>query len=158
MPTSYGRIKIILGRYSFNDVSLALRKFCSFFRPVEDDLRLRAVGAYSIPCECGQVYIGRLVGPLRPDLRSTTGTYGLDRQTNRRWRNIFSTTIASLNSKISKFSPPNAAAWTDFSGRRLSWTSSQNNLSRENGLTLGGSWKPFTRLLREIRLPCHCGG
>lgn len=79
MQTTYSRIKKILGSCSASDVSFPLRRLCSFFRPVKDDLQLRTVGAYSIPCGCGQVYIVRLVGPLRPDLMSTTGTYGLDR-------------------------------------------------------------------------------
>jgi hypothetical protein len=85
MQKTYDRLKKMLGRYSIKDISLPLRKICSFFRPVKDDLGLRTVGAYSIPFKCGQVYIGRLVDPLRPDLMSTTGTYGLERQTNRRW-------------------------------------------------------------------------
>jgi hypothetical protein len=85
MQTTYGRPKKMLGRYSVKGISLPLRKICSFFRPVKDDLGLRTVGTYSIPFVCSQVYIGRLVVPLRPDLISTTGTYGLERQTNRRW-------------------------------------------------------------------------
>ena len=153
MQKTYGRLKKMLG----TDISLPLRKICSFIRPVKDDKGLRTVSAYSFPCECGQVYIGRLINPLRPDLMSTTGTYGLDRQTNRRWRNIVSTTITSLNSKTPKFSLPNPAAWTDFSERRLIWSSSQNNMNREDGLALGRSWKPLIRLFREIRQSSHCG-
>jgi len=79
MQTTYGRLKKMLGRYSIKDISPPLRKICSVFRPVKDDLGLRTVGAYSIPCKCCQVYIGKLVYPLRPDLMSTTGTYGLER-------------------------------------------------------------------------------
>jgi hypothetical protein len=50
---------------------------------VKDDVGLRTAGSFSIPCECGQEYIGTLVDPLRPDFISTTnGTDGLDRQTS----------------------------------------------------------------------------
>jgi hypothetical protein len=34
-------------------------KLLIFFRPVKDNLGLKTPGVYSIPCECGQVYIGR---------------------------------------------------------------------------------------------------
>ena len=84
MQTRYGRPKKMLGKYSVKDISLPLRKICSF-SPVKDDLGLRTVGTHSIPCEYGQGYIGRLVVLLRSYIMSTTGTYGLDRQTNRRW-------------------------------------------------------------------------
>jgi hypothetical protein len=81
IQTTYSRIKRMFGRYSIKNVSLPPRNICIFFGPVKDDLRLRTAGAYSNPCECGQVYLGRLVDPLRPDLRSITGTLGLDGQT-----------------------------------------------------------------------------
>lgn len=79
---TYSSIKRMLGRYSIKNVSLPPRKICIFFRPVKDNLRLRTAGAYSNPCECGQVYIGRLVDSLKPDLRSITGTFGLYGQTH----------------------------------------------------------------------------
>lgn len=82
IQTTYIRIKRMLGRYSIKNVSLPPRKICIFFCPVKDDLRLRTAGAYSNLCECGQVHLGRLVDPLRPDLRIITGTLGLDGQTH----------------------------------------------------------------------------
>jgi hypothetical protein len=81
----------------------------------------------------------------------------LDRQTNGRLRDIVSITITSLNSKTPKCSLTNSVTWTDLSGRRLSWSYPQNNVNREDGLTLSGSWKPLILLVGEIRRPCHCG-
>jgi len=37
-------------------VGLPPRKISSLFHPVKDDLGLRTLGVYDIPCECGQVY------------------------------------------------------------------------------------------------------
>jgi hypothetical protein len=148
----------MLSRYSINNVNLPLRKICSFFRAVKDDLGLRTKSAFSIPCECGQEYIGTLVDPLRPDVMSTTtDTYYLARQTDQRLRSTVSITITSLNSKNHKFSVTNSVTWTDLSWRRLSWSSPYNHVNREDGLTLSGSWKHVTLLLREIRRPSHCG-
>jgi hypothetical protein len=38
---------------------LSPRMISSLLRPAKDDLGLRTPGFYSIPCECGQVYIGQ---------------------------------------------------------------------------------------------------
>jgi hypothetical protein len=40
-------------------VGLPLKKIPGFLRPVKDDLGLKTPGVYSMPCECGQVYIGQ---------------------------------------------------------------------------------------------------
>jgi hypothetical protein len=40
-------------------VGLQPRKICNFILSVKDDLRLKTPRVYSIPCECGQVYIGQ---------------------------------------------------------------------------------------------------
>jgi hypothetical protein len=40
-------------------VDLPPKKIASVLRPVKDDLGLKTPGVYSIPCECGLVYIGQ---------------------------------------------------------------------------------------------------
>jgi hypothetical protein len=40
-------------------VGLPPRKISSFLRSVKDDFGLKKPGTYSIPCECGQAYIGQ---------------------------------------------------------------------------------------------------
>jgi hypothetical protein len=41
------------------NVGLLPRKISNFFCPIKDSLGLRTPGMYSIPCKCGQVYIGK---------------------------------------------------------------------------------------------------
>jgi hypothetical protein len=38
-------------------VGMPLRKISSFLHPVKNDVEVRTVEVYSIPCECGEVYI-----------------------------------------------------------------------------------------------------
>jgi hypothetical protein len=55
-------IKISISRMlakHIRSVGLPPRKISGFLRPVKNDLGLKASGVYSIPCECGQVYIGQ---------------------------------------------------------------------------------------------------
>ena len=40
-------------------VALSPRKTFNYLTPIKDALELRTPGIYSIPCECGSVYIGQ---------------------------------------------------------------------------------------------------
>jgi hypothetical protein len=52
-------ISRVLARHNIKSVGLSPRKISSFLQPDKDDLGLRTPGVYSIPCKCGQVYIGQ---------------------------------------------------------------------------------------------------
>jgi hypothetical protein len=45
-------------------VGLPPKKVASFLRPVKYDMGQKTPGVYSIPCECGQVYIGQTGGSI----------------------------------------------------------------------------------------------
>jgi hypothetical protein len=49
----------MLAKQSIKCIALPPRKNSSLLRPAKVDLGLRTPGIYSIPCECGQVYIGQ---------------------------------------------------------------------------------------------------
>jgi hypothetical protein len=49
----------LLSRYNIKSVGLPLKKIHGFLRPVKDDLGLKTPGVRSVPCKCGQVYIGQ---------------------------------------------------------------------------------------------------
>jgi hypothetical protein len=59
----FNRISRVLARHNIKSVGLPPKNLSGFLRPVKDDLGLMTPGVYSIPCECGQVYIGQN-GPL----------------------------------------------------------------------------------------------
>jgi hypothetical protein len=49
----------MLAKHNIKSVALPPRKIFSHLPPVKDALGLRTPGIYSIPCECGRVYIGQ---------------------------------------------------------------------------------------------------
>jgi hypothetical protein len=49
----------MLAKHSIKSVALPPRKIFSYLTPVKDAMRLRTLRIYSIPCECGRVYIGQ---------------------------------------------------------------------------------------------------
>ena len=57
--TTYGRLSSMLAKHNIKSIALPPRKIVSYFPPVTDALGLRTPGVYSIPCECGLVYIGQ---------------------------------------------------------------------------------------------------
>jgi hypothetical protein len=57
--TTYDCLSTMLAKHNIKSVALPPRKILSYFPPVKDSLGLRTPGVYSIPCECGRVYIGQ---------------------------------------------------------------------------------------------------
>lgn len=50
-------------------VGLEMRKISIFIYPLKDSLELRTPGVYSIPYECGQVYIGETVQSIETRMK-----------------------------------------------------------------------------------------
>jgi hypothetical protein len=60
----FSRISGVLSRHKITSVCLPPRKMSGFLRSVKNDLALKMLGVYSIPCECGQAYIGQTDRPF----------------------------------------------------------------------------------------------
>jgi hypothetical protein len=112
VSTTFNHISRVLSRHNIKSVGLLPRKIANFLQPMKDDLGLKTPGVYSIPCECGQVYIGQTGVPLIPGSRSTTGTFVWLIQTNRQWLNTASAGDIASNSKTPRSYPPNPDTWT----------------------------------------------
>jgi len=57
--TTSGLLSRMLAKHNNKSVSLPPLKIYSYLPPVRNALGLRTLGVYSIPCECGQVYIAQ---------------------------------------------------------------------------------------------------
>jgi hypothetical protein len=57
--TTSGRLSRMLAKHNNKSVSLPPMRMYSYVPPVRNALGLRTLGVYSIPHECGQVYIGQ---------------------------------------------------------------------------------------------------
>jgi hypothetical protein len=57
--TTYGRLSRMLAKHNIKSVTLPPRKIVSYLPPLKDSLGLKTPGVYSIPYECGRVYIGQ---------------------------------------------------------------------------------------------------
>jgi len=57
--TTCARLSRMLAKHNIKSVALPRRKIFNYLPPVKDALGLRTPGIYSVPCECGRVYIGQ---------------------------------------------------------------------------------------------------
>lgn len=65
---TYGLFSRMLAKHNKN-IGMPPRKISRFFRPVKDDMGLQTPGVYSIPYECGLVYIGQTGGSIKTRLK-----------------------------------------------------------------------------------------
>ena len=63
--TTYGRLSRMLAKHNIKIVTLSPRKIFSYLPPVKDALGLWTPSVYSIPRECGRVYIGQSVRSIQ---------------------------------------------------------------------------------------------
>jgi len=63
---TYGRLRRMLAKQNIKSEALPPRKISTYFPPVKAALGLRTPWVYSIPCECGEVYIGQSGRPINP--------------------------------------------------------------------------------------------
>jgi hypothetical protein len=54
---TYGQLSRTLAKHNIKCVGLPPRKISSLLHPVKDNLEARTTEVYSIPCQCGQMYL-----------------------------------------------------------------------------------------------------
>jgi hypothetical protein len=89
-----------------------------FLQSVKDNLGLKTPGVYSIPCECGQVYIGGTGHSIDNSLKEHHRhiPYVWNVWTSQPWWNTVSTWGTASSYTKPTPSPPNTHTWIASSG------------------------------------------
>jgi hypothetical protein len=148
VQTKYGRLSRMLAKRNIKcglaaEEDLQLPPFGEG-RSAAEDSGLQACTVS--PVSAARCTSDRMVGLSTPGLNSIAGTYGLGIQKKRRWRNIGSHMITSLDSKT-----PKSGYMDRLIREAIELELHSNNMHRVDDLTLSGSWKPLFRLLSSCR-------
>jgi hypothetical protein len=154
----FNHISRMLARHNIKSVGLPPRKISSFLRPVKDHLGLRTPGVYSIPCECGQVYIGQTGHSVDTKLKEHQQHICLehpDKSAVAEHSINLGHHIQLQNTTILSIKP----RYMDCIIREaIEIELHPNNMNREDGFCLSKSWKPLICSLKDCRKPHHHDG
>jgi hypothetical protein len=150
---TYGQLSRMLAKHNIKCVGLLPRKISSLLCPVKDNLEARTVGVYSIPCKCGQVYIGKTVRSTKTRIKGHHWhiRFGrLDKVAVAEYRFNHNHVIKFEGTWILSTVPGNME---QLIREAVQLDLHHSNINREDNPTSKGSWKPFLCLLRETRRP-----
>jgi len=145
---TFNRLSRLLGNHNVKCIALPPTKITGFLPRTKDDLGLKTPGIYSIPCECGKVYIGQTGRTIENRIK--------EHQRNTRLLQIDKSALAEHSlEQDHKIMFQNTEVLSRKSGymERLIMEAIQvelhpENLNRDDGLRLSTAWKPIIKLMK----------
>ena len=150
---TYGQLSRTLAKCNIICVGLPPRKISSLLCLVKGNVEVRKAEVYSIHCKCGQMYIGKTIRSIQTRIKGHHCHIWVgrpDKLAVAEYRFNHNHILQFEDTWILSIVPGNME---QLIRDAVQLELHPNNMKREHGLTLNGSWKPLLRLLRETRWP-----